>query len=121
MNGIKETKEAEFKSEVLDADGPVLVDFYAPWCGPCKALGPALESIARAYEGRLKIVKLDVDEAPQVAADNRIQGVPTLMFFQNGEAVDTLVGLPSANVLRAKLDTYAAESRKVTSCSCCCA
>jgi thioredoxin 1 len=107
MNGVKEIQEADYRTEVLNADVPVLVDFYAPWCGPCRALAPALEGVAQAYAGRLKVVKVNVDEAPQLAVNYRIRGVPTLMFFKGGEVVDTVVGLPSANALRAKLDAVA--------------
>lgn len=108
MNGVKEITEAEFRSEVLDSDVPVLVDFFAPWCGPCRALAPVLEGVAKAYDGRVKVVKVNVDDAQQLAADHRIRGVPTLLFFRDGDVVDTVVGLPPANVFRAKLDALAA-------------
>ena len=118
MNGVKETREADFQNEVLDSDLPVLVDFFAPWCGPCRALAPVLEGVATTYNGRLKVAKVNVDGAQQLAVDYRIQGVPTLMFFKNGEAADTIVGLPPAGALRAKLDSIAAPLVQVGVCGC---
>jgi thioredoxin 1 len=75
MNGVKEITEATFQSEVLASAQPVLVDFFAPWCGPCRALAPALEGIARNYDGRIKVVNLNVDDAGELASQYRIQGV----------------------------------------------
>jgi thioredoxin 1 len=108
MNGVKELKEVEFQADVLDSSLPVLVDFYATWCGPCRALAPALEGIAKAYEGRLRVVKVNVDESEELAVRYQIRGVPTLMIFKGGKAVDTIVGLPSAGVLKQKLEAAAA-------------
>jgi len=118
MNGVKEIQEAGFQDEVLDSQVPVLVDFFAPWCGPCRALAPALEGVAKTYEGRLKVVKVNVDDAQQLAASHRIRGVPTLMFFKDGEVVDTVVGLPTASALREKLEAVAAPSTRVGVCGC---
>ena len=118
MNGVKEIQEAEFQSEVLESDMPVLVDFFAPWCGPCRALAPVLEGVARTYADRLKVVKVNVDEAQELAVTYRIRGVPTLMVFRGGEIADTIVGLPSAGVLRAKLDAFAAAPERVGVCGC---
>jgi len=108
MNGVKEIQEAEFQSEVVKADRPVLVDFFAPWCGPCRALAPALEGIAKAYDVRLRVVKVNVDDAQQLAYDFGIRGVPTLVMFKDGKAVDSIVGLPPVSLLRQKLDAVAA-------------
>jgi thioredoxin 1 len=108
MSDVKETGDAGFQSDVLDSKLPVLVDFYATWCGPCRALAPALEGVAKAYDGRLTVVKVNVDEAESLAAKYQIRGVPTLMFFKGGKAVDTIVGLPSASVLKQKLEAAAA-------------
>jgi len=113
MNGVEELQEADFQSEVLDSTMPVLVDFFAPWCGPCRALAPVLEGIAKTYAGRIKVAKVNVDEAQGLAAGYGIRGVPTLMFFKGGEAVDTVVGLPSASALRAKLEAVAASPAEV--------
>jgi len=108
MNGVKEVTEATFQNDVLTSDKPVLVDFFAPWCGPCRALAPALEAIAKTYDGRIKVVKVNVDDAGELAAKYRIQGVPTLMVFRAGKVVDTMVGVPPAKILLAKLDAAAA-------------
>jgi len=111
MNGVREITEASFQSEVLASNQPVLVDFFAPWCGPCKMLAPALEGIAKNYAGRIKVVKVNVDEATDLAAHYRIQGVPTLLIFQDGKPVDIMVGLPPAKTLLAKLDAVAASTK----------
>jgi thioredoxin 1 len=120
MNGVKQIQEGEFKGEVLESGTPVLVDFFAPWCGPCRALAPALEGIAKAYEGRLAVVKVNVDEAQRLAGSYRVQAVPTLIIFKDGKAVDTMVGVPSASALRAKLDAVANEPAAVCGGGCCC-
>ena len=108
MNGVKEITQAGFQSEVLASAQPVLVDFFAPCCGPCRALAPALEAIAKTYDGRVKVVKVNVDDAGELAAQYRIQGVPTLMVFRGGKVVDSMVGVPPAKILLAKLDAAAA-------------
>jgi thioredoxin 1 len=113
MKEVKQIAEVEFQKEVIDSDMPVLVDFFAPWCGPCRALAPALEAAAATYSGRLKVVKVNVDDAQGLAAGYRIRGVPTLMFFKEGEAVDSIVGLPPASALRSKLDAFAMSTAPV--------
>ena len=118
MNGVKQLQEVDFRKEVLDADLPVLVDFFAPWCGPCRALTPVLEGVAKAYAGRLKVVKVNVDDAQQLAVNYSIRSVPTLMFFKEGEVVDTFIGLPPANALRAKLDAVASAPARESVCGC---
>ncbi len=118
MSGVREIQDGEFQEEVLGSELPVMVDFYAPWCGPCKLLAPALAGIAKAYDGRLKVVKVNVDTAPQLATDYRVRGVPTLMFFKNGKAADTVVGVPSAATLRDKLEAHAASPERVGVCGC---
>jgi thioredoxin 1 len=104
MNGVREIEESEFPREVLRSKSPDLVDFYAPWCGPCRMLAPALEGLAAGYEGRLRIVKVNVDEAQGLAYEYGIRGVPTLMMFSAGKAVDSMVGLPPLDALKSKLD-----------------
>ena len=89
---IKHATESSFNADVLKSDKPVLVDYWAPWCGPCKAIAPVLEEVAKEYEGRLQVVKVDVQDHPEVAAQFGIRGIPTLMVFKNGEAVATKVG-----------------------------
>jgi thioredoxin 1 len=84
--------DASFKADVLDASEPVVVDFWAEWCGPCKMIAPALEEIGKELEGRVKIVKLNVDENHQTATKYGIRSIPTLLMFKNGELAATQVG-----------------------------
>lgn len=88
-----------FQAEVLNSDIPVLVDFYADWCGPCKMMAPLVEKMAEKYEGRMKIGKLNVEEAMEIAEKYRVMNIPTFIFFKNGEAVEIHVGGMSANDL----------------------
>jgi thioredoxin 1 len=104
MKNIIELTEANFEQEVLKAEGPVLVDFYAPWCGPCKMLAPLLEQLAGEFAGKLQFAKLNVDDAPELSADHDITGVPTLMLFRGGKAADRVVGFPGPRQLKAWVD-----------------
>ena len=97
--------EANFEEEVLKSDKPVMVDFWATWCGPCKMLAPVVEEVANAYAGKAKICKLDVDQAMNIAAKYKITSVPTLIFFKNGQAVAQAVGIQSKDALCAKIDS----------------
>ena len=96
--------DLNFDTEVLNSDQPVLVDFTATWCGPCRQIAPLVDQLADEYEGRAKITKLDIDESPETAARFQIRGVPTILVFRGGEVVDRQVGLAPKTVLAKKLD-----------------
>ncbi len=92
MSSAKAVSDSEFTSQVLESNVPVLVDFWASWCGPCQIMGPVVDEIAGQYEGRVKILKLNVDENPLTPAKYEIRGIPTLIVFNKGEIVDRLIG-----------------------------
>jgi thioredoxin 1 len=102
--GIINVTDESFDREVLKADGPVLVDYWAEWCGPCKMISPVLEEIAREYGGRVKVAKLNIDENPQTPPRYGIRGIPTLMLFKNGNVEATKVGAVSKSQLAAFID-----------------
>ena len=102
--------DANFEDEVLNSDQPVLVDFWATWCGPCRTIAPMIEKLAADYEGRAKIVKLDVDNNPQTAMKYGIRSIPSLLFFKDGRPVDQMVGVVPERVLADKLDTLAGQA-----------
>lgn len=89
---VKKIEDANFQKEVLESDVPVLVDYYADWCGPCKMAAPIIEELAEEYEGKVKIGKLDVDQNQQTAAKYGVMSIPTVVMFKDGEEVDRLVG-----------------------------
>ena len=107
VKNIIELTETNFETEVLRATGPVLVDFFAPWCGPCMMLAPLLEQFAADFVGKVKFAKLNIDHAPSLVGEYEITGVPTLMLFCGGEAVDQVVGFPGPPKLKAWLDKAA--------------
>ena len=97
--------DATFDNDVLKADGPVLVDFWADWCGPCKMIAPILDDISKDYAGKLKIAKLNIDENPATPPKYGIRGIPTLMLFKNGNVEATKVGAVSKSQLTAFIDS----------------
>ena len=102
MSGnVREVSDSEFDSEVLQSNIPVLVDFWAPWCGPCKSIAPVLEQVAETYAGKLKIVKINVDDNPQTPNEYDVRGIPNLVFFRGGKVVDRVIGAVPADQLDA--------------------
>ncbi len=97
--------DANFEEEVLNHKGAVLVDFFAPWCGPCKMMAPTIEKLAGEYEGKVKVGEINVDENSEVSMKYEIQSIPTLIFFKDGEVVDKMVGFQSEEALKQKLDS----------------
>ena len=100
--------QENFSSEVLQSMTPVLVDFWAEWCGPCKMIAPILEELADEYEGRVKIAKINIDEQQQLAAEYGIRAIPTLLLFDKGQVADQIVGQRSKRDLKASFDRVAA-------------
>ena len=102
MADIQQVSDSSFDGDVLKADVPVLIDFWAPWCGPCRAIAPIVEELAGEYDGKLKIVKMNVDDNPQTPAQYGVRGIPNLILFKDGEVRQQIVGaVPKAHLVKA--------------------
>ncbi|NEP86368.1 MAG: thioredoxin [Okeania sp. SIO2C2] len=106
MTAATPVTDSSFKQEVLESQVPVLVDFWAPWCGPCRMVAPVVEEIAGQYEGQIKVVKVNTDENPNVASQYGIRSIPTLMIFKGGQRVDMVVGAVPKTTLAQTLEKY---------------
>ena len=105
MSLLSEVSQATFKEDVLASEQPVLVDFWAPWCGPCKMLSPVVERVAAAHTGRVKFVKLNTDDNPSLSGEYHVSGIPCLILFKGGQAVKTLVGAQPKRKIVAELES----------------
>lgn len=101
---VTEFTDDNFQSDVLNSDQPVLVDFWAPWCGPCRMIAPMIEELAGEYAGSVKVGKINIDDSPQMAQKFSVNSIPTLMVFKSGQPVETFVGVQPKNRLQRALD-----------------
>jgi len=101
---VIDVSDQAFESDVIKSDLPVLVDLWAPWCGPCRTLAPVIESLAGRYDGKVKFCRVNVDDNPQTAAKYNVMSIPTVMLFKGGKVVDTMVGACTEEALTPKLD-----------------
>ena len=108
--GVLEVTDANFEQEVLRSEQPVLVDFWAAWCGPCKMIGPFVDGVAATYAGKLKVTKVNVDQNAATPSRYGIRGIPALLFFKNGKVADQIVGYVPQNVIEEKVQKLLAQS-----------
>lgn len=108
MSNVKNVTDATFEADVLASAGPVLVDFWAPWCGPCRIVGPVLEKVAEQYGDRVRVVKLNVDENQQTSEAFGIRSIPTILLFKGGEVVDGVMGAAPLSFFAEMLDKHLA-------------
>ncbi|MDJ0731838.1 MAG: thioredoxin [Crocosphaera sp.] len=106
MSAAVQVTDSSFKADVLESNVPVLVDFWAPWCGPCRMVAPVVDEIAEQYSGKVKVVKLNTDENPNTASQYGIRSIPTLMIFKGGQRVDMVVGAVPKTTLASTLEKY---------------
>ena len=103
--GLIEATTSTWEKEVLNSAGLIMVDFWAVWCGPCRIIAPTVEELAKEYSGKVKVMKLNTDENPDIASRYKIMGIPTLMFFKGGQKVDQIVGAVPKPQLKAKIES----------------
>jgi len=103
--GISEATTTNWENEVIKAQGLVMIDFWAAWCGPCRMISPTVEELAKEYGEKVKVMKLNTDENSEIASRYKIMGIPTIMFFKNGAKLDQIVGVVPKQQLKAKLDS----------------
>jgi len=108
MSALPDVSQGTFQADVLGSDKPVLVDFWAPWCGPCKMLGPVVEKVAGQLGDRMKFVKLNTDENPSLAGEYQVSGIPCLILFKGGSAVDRIVGFVNESTITSMLNKHLA-------------
>ena len=101
---VSDITDQNFEEEVIKSNQPVLVDLWAPWCGPCRMVGPVVESLAKKYEGKFKFCRLNIDDNPKIATKYGVMSIPTLMFFKDGKVIDTVVGAAKESALQPKID-----------------
>ena len=106
MSNALEVNDSNFEAEVKNSEMPVLVDFWAPWCGPCRKISPIIDDIAAEYEGKVKVVKVNTDESMKLTQEFSISGIPSILIFKNGEAVERLVGLMQKSQLVSNIEKY---------------
>ena len=102
---VLEFTDDSFEADVLKSDQPVLVDFWAPWCGPCKMIAPTIEELASDYAGKVRVGKMNIDETPQTANSNQITAIPTVLLFKDGEMIEKFVGITPKEKFAASLDS----------------
>ncbi len=103
--GVLDVTSSTWDTEVIKAQGIVMIDFWAPWCAPCRMVSPTVEELAKEYGGRMKFMKLNTDENPEIASKYNIMGIPTLMFFRDGRSLDSIVGAVPKQQLKSKIDS----------------